>query len=101
MAKTKRVEVVKPLSNVIYRYGTGYSYFIYFWKIKIRKSFLLLNLINYICIMDFKQKIKEKGLKQNWIANKLGLSDGLFSFYLSGDRTMPDEIKKKLIEVLK
>jgi len=51
--------------------------------------------------MDFKEKIKEKGLKQNWIANKLGLSDGLFSFYLSGDRTMPEEVKKKLIEVLK
>jgi predicted transcriptional regulator len=51
--------------------------------------------------MNFKERIKEKGIKQNWIANKLGLSDGLFSFYLSGDRTMPDDVKKKLLEILK
>lgn len=51
--------------------------------------------------MNFKDKIEEKGLKQTWIAKKLELSDALFSFYLSGDRTMPDEVKKKLEEILK
>jgi len=51
--------------------------------------------------MDFKEKIKQKGIKQKWIANKLNLSDGLFSFYLSGDRTMPDDVKKKLEDILK
>jgi len=51
--------------------------------------------------MDFKEKIKQKGIKQKWIANKLNLSDGLFSFYLSGDRTMPEDVKKKLEDILK
>lgn len=51
--------------------------------------------------MDFKEKIKEKGLKQTWIAEKLDLSDALFSFYLSGDRTMPEQIRRRLVEILK
>jgi len=51
--------------------------------------------------MNFKDKIEEKGLKQTWIAKKLFLSDALLSFYLSGDRTMPEEVKKKLEEILK
>ncbi len=51
--------------------------------------------------MNFKEKIKQKGIKQKWIANKLNLSDGLFSFYLSGDRTMPEDVKKKLEDILK
>jgi transcriptional regulator with XRE-family HTH domain len=51
--------------------------------------------------MNFKEVIKEKGIKQTYLASKLGLSDGLFSFYLSGGRTMPEEVKKKLTEILK
>jgi predicted transcriptional regulator len=51
--------------------------------------------------MEYKKKIKEKGIKQRWLAKKLAVSEQLFSFYLSGTRTMPDNVEKQLKEILK
>ena len=51
--------------------------------------------------MNFKNRIKEKGLKKNWIAKQIGISFVLFSQYLNGSRNMPIHIEDKLKEVLK
>lgn len=51
--------------------------------------------------MDFRKRIKEKGLKIIWIAEKLGISQPLLSMYLNGDRNMSKEIEEKLKEILK
>jgi len=46
--------------------------------------------------MEWKQKIKDKGLKINWIAEKLGIHRVILSYYINNTRPMPDEIKKQL-----
>jgi predicted transcriptional regulator len=45
-------------------------------------------------------KIKEKGLKKTWIAEKLGISNTLFSFYITGTRPIPEDVNKKLEVIL-
>ena len=50
--------------------------------------------------MDYKKKIQEKGLRKDWIAKKLGISKTLFSFYINGNRSVPENIEKKLKEIL-
>lgn len=50
--------------------------------------------------MDFKKKIEEKGLNKSWLARKLGIAQSTFSMYLSGDRTMPENVKKELKIIL-
>lgn len=50
--------------------------------------------------MNLKQKIKKRGLKISWIAEKLGISQPLLSMYLSEKRTMPDLIKNKIEKLL-
>lgn len=51
--------------------------------------------------MDFRKRIKEKGLKIIWIADKLGISQPLLSMYLSGDRNMSEDTEERLKEILK
>ena len=48
-----------------------------------------------------KEKIKNKGLKISWIAKQVGISQPLLSMYLNGSRSMPEQIEKKIKEVLK
>lgn len=50
--------------------------------------------------MNFNEKIKEKGLKKTWIAEQIGISNVLLSYYLTGTRSMPEHIDRKLKEVL-
>lgn len=50
--------------------------------------------------MDFKKIIKEKGLKQNWIAEKIGVRPVELNYYLNKTRPMPKFVKDKLIEFL-
>ena len=50
--------------------------------------------------MDFKQRIKEKGLKKGWIANQIGVSPALFSYYINNTRPMPEDVKQKLTAFL-
>ena len=50
--------------------------------------------------MDYQEKILEKGLKKSWIAKQLGISQTLFSFYLTGERVIPEDRKQKLREIL-
>ena len=48
----------------------------------------------------FKNKIKDKGLKIIWLADKCGISQPLMSMYLNGDRPMPSQVEDKLKELL-
>lgn len=50
--------------------------------------------------MDFNKRIKEKGLKKTWIADQIGISNVLLSFYLTKTRPMPDKVKRSLEKVL-
>ena len=51
--------------------------------------------------MSYKEKIKNKGLKIVWLADKIGVSQPLLSMYLNGDRSMPKEVESKLKKLLK
>jgi plasmid maintenance system antidote protein VapI len=51
--------------------------------------------------MDLKERIRSKGLKQNWVAAQIEVNPITFNAYLNGERTMPQEVSdkvKKLIE---
>jgi len=50
--------------------------------------------------MELRNQIQEKGLKFNWVAEKVGVSKTMFSFYMTGTRTMPTDVKKKVKELL-
>ena len=50
--------------------------------------------------MDFNKEIKDKGLKKSWVAKQIGISNVLFSYYLTGTRSMPEHIEKRLKEFL-
>lgn len=49
----------------------------------------------------YDKKIKERGLKKNWIAKQIGISQVLFSFYITGARPMPEHIERRLRDILK
>ncbi len=44
--------------------------------------------------------IEEKGLKKSYIAHKIGISPGLLSKYISGERKPKLDTAKKLSEIL-
>lgn len=46
--------------------------------------------------MDYKEKIKSKGFMIKWVAEKIGISNVLLSYYLNGTRPMPEHIEKRL-----
>jgi len=50
--------------------------------------------------MNFNKVIKEKGLKKSWIAENIGISNVLLSYYLTETRPMPDHIEKSLKDLL-
>lgn len=51
--------------------------------------------------MDYKKRIKTKGLKIVWLAEKIEVSQPLLSLFLMGKRTLPDQKEKKLKQLLK
>ena len=44
------------------------------------------------------KRIKESGLKKKWLAEKVGVSDVLLSYYLNGTRDMPEPVERVLKE---
>lgn len=46
--------------------------------------------------MELKERIREKGLKQGWIARKIGVNVNTFRSYLNGFREMPQEVSDKV-----
>lgn len=51
--------------------------------------------------MNFKDKIKDRGLKISWIAKKIGVSQPMLSMYLRGQRSLSDDKERKLKEILR
>lgn len=52
--------------------------------------------------MDLKQTIRERGIKQTWLADKVGMKKSLFHHYLTGYKNMsfPKEVESKIKELL-
>lgn len=50
---------------------------------------------------DYKELIKQKGLKIKWISERLNIPRSSLSCYLSGIRSMPAEVENKLKNLLK
>ena len=50
--------------------------------------------------MNLKKIIRNKGLKQRWIAEQLGLQESNLSSYLSGDKPIPSDVKMALYNLL-
>jgi len=48
-----------------------------------------------------KQRIRDRGLRYNWVAEQIGVSKSLLSQYLSGTTPMPDHINNKIIDLLR
>jgi hypothetical protein len=46
--------------------------------------------------MEFKKIIKDKGLTQKHVANKIDEKESYLSLCLNGKRPMPESIKEKL-----
>ena len=50
--------------------------------------------------MNWKEQIKNKGLKQKWIAEKIGVSEAMISFVLKGERSLSQEKESELKKLL-
>ena len=50
--------------------------------------------------MNLKRIIANKGLKQRWLAQQLGLQESNFSSYLSGAKPIPSDVKMALYNLL-
>ncbi len=50
---------------------------------------------------NFKETIKNKGLKITWIAEQIGRKQPELSMWLNGNRPMPEAIEKSLDLLLK
>jgi len=47
-------------------------------------------------IDEVKRKIKEKGLKKSFVADKIGVSVVMFSYYLNKQRNLSEEKEQRL-----
>lgn len=47
-----------------------------------------------------KRKIQEKGIKLIWIAKQLNIKQSTLSMYLSGQRTMPEELNNRIADLI-
>lgn len=46
--------------------------------------------------MNLKERIKSKGLKQNWVADQIGVNRATFNAYLNNFRDMPQDVSDKV-----
>ena len=51
--------------------------------------------------MDFKKEIKNRGLKQTWIADKIGINPSTLTVYINVPDKMPLYVEEKLRAFLK
>jgi len=49
---------------------------------------------------ELKKKIKDKGLKQSWIAVRIDRTPQELTMWLNGTRSMPDDIRKKILDII-
>jgi len=54
----------------------------------------------YIYNWDLKKMIIEKGLRQNWMANKCMVDSAIFTKYITGERPCSPENKVIIAELL-
>ena len=45
--------------------------------------------------------LRQKGIKQTWVAEKLGVSSALVSQWISGEKQISDKYRIELISLLK
>jgi len=50
--------------------------------------------------MNYNERIKQTGLKKKWIAEQIGISNISLSHYINGTRNFPDDVKKKLNDII-
>jgi plasmid maintenance system antidote protein VapI len=50
--------------------------------------------------MNYNLRIEQSGLKKVWLAKQLGVSKVTFSYYINGTRNFPEDMKRKLNEIL-
>ena len=50
---------------------------------------------------DIKRFIDENGVKQVWLANKVGISESYLSLILSEDRVSTEWVQNKIINIIK
>lgn len=50
--------------------------------------------------MKLKKEISKRGLRQDWIAKKLGISKAYLSMILNNKRKIPEELKRRLEKVI-
>lgn len=50
--------------------------------------------------MNLHERIKKSGFRQNFIADKLGLSKSHFNQMIKGTATMPERIRNRLNKLL-
>lgn len=50
--------------------------------------------------VTLKERIREKGLKQSWVAHKIGVHPITFNAYLNGFRDMPQNVSDKVKELI-
>ena len=49
---------------------------------------------------ELQALIRERGLKQRWLAEQLGVHESMLSKWLSGNRPLPREMAERIAEVL-
>lgn len=47
-----------------------------------------------------KNRLKNKGIKKKWIAEQIGITPILLSYYLNGKRKMPEHIQEKIYSLI-
>lgn len=50
---------------------------------------------------EYQELIKQKGLKQDWVAKEIGVHFVSLSIYLNEKKEMPVSVQKKLKKLLK
>lgn len=50
--------------------------------------------------MNYNKEIKELGVTKQRIAERIGISNVLLSYYLNGTRPIPEHIEVKLKEII-
>ena len=50
--------------------------------------------------MIIKDVLKERGIKKSWLAQKVGISRTMMSFYLNDVRPMPLKVEEKIKSIL-
>jgi len=49
---------------------------------------------------QLKEKIQKSGLKQNFIAEKVGVGNSHLTMMLNGNAVMPEDVRNKINELL-